>query len=112
MEDIEWMWHINTKKPINLISTEEVLVERHDQNIARNKINLNYESEKKLFDKYSSIIGIRLTNFNLEWSRIKTLYFQNKKLSVLCYCILFLLKYNLDAFRKIFIGFKRRLKKC
>lgn len=112
LEDIEWMWHINTKKPINLISTEEVLVERHDQNIARNKINLNYESEKKLFDKYSSIIGIRLTNFNLEWSRIKTLYFQNKKLSVLCYCILFLLKYNLDAFRKIFIGFKRRLKKC
>ena len=112
LEDIEWLWHVNTKMPINLISTEEVLVERYDQYIARKKSNLNYESEKKLFDKYSSIIGIRLTNFNKDWSRIKTTYFENEKLYLLYYCVLFIVKYNLDALRKIFIGVKRRLKKC
>jgi glycosyltransferase involved in cell wall biosynthesis len=112
LEDVEWLWHINTKMPINLISTDEILVERYDQIIARNKADLNYESEKKLFDKYSSIIGIRLTGLNLEWSRIKRFYFENKKFHLLCYCLVFILKYNSDAVRKIVTGTKRRLIKC
>ena len=112
LEDIEWLWHINTKMPINLISTEEVLVERYDEIIANKKSIINYESEKKLFDKYSSIIGMRLTKFNVDWSRLKFFYFDRKVVYLVIFSLLFFVKYNIDAFKKTLIGIKRRFKKC
>ena len=112
LEDIEWLWHINTKMPINLISTEEVLVNRYDEIIAHKKSNLNYEAEKKLFKKYSSIIGSRLTNFNLAWSRLKSIYFEKNVIHLLCFLTLFITKYHVYAAKKIYYGIKRRLKKC
>lgn len=112
LEDIEWLWHLNTKMPINLISTKEILVERYDEKFAAKKHHLNHESEIKLFEKYSQIIGCHLTNFNQDWSRLKFIYFERKTLHLLSFSISFLIKYKVDAVRKLLIGAKRRLKKC
>ena len=112
LEDIEWLWHINTKMPLNLISTDSVLVYRYDEIKSSVKTKHNDVSEIKLFEKYSSIIGGRLTKLNLDWFRLKSMYFMGNYLALFRLLFVFIMRYKIDGVRKILIGGERRMKKC